>query len=432
MTEDQKIDEQAIRAQLDAAMNKMEVAPEPSLETPGESEGAAAPNPAAPKAGRRGGKRSGGGGGEAQVHVHKGTIVSVDGPEAMVELGPRTQGVISVEEFDEPPEVGAEFEFSLVSIKDGLWTLSRKEARTLATWKNLEKGRSVKATVIGENSGGLEMKVGPVSAFMPASEVDTKRVEDFASYVGQTFVCEVIEVVRKRKRVVLSRKGILYRERREARDRTLESMTPGQVVSGKVEKIEGFGAFIDLGGGLSGLLHVSNISHKRTDDPSTVLTVGESVEVQILEIKNGGKRIGLGMKQLQADPWEAVKEKFRQGQVTKGKVIRIADFGAFVEITDAVEGLLHKSQLSPDRVNRVEDAVSVGAEVTVRIQSIDLEAKRISLSCLTDRGTMIGAEDDVGSEVVDKYMSRGKDAGAGGQNLGNILRAAMEQAQKKD
>ena len=425
MTEEEKIDEQAIRAQLDAAMDKMEVPPEP---TPEAADAAGATEaPSASSSGSPGGKRGGGGAGDP--HLHKGTIVSVDGPEVMVELGPRTQGVINVEEFDDAPEVGQEFEFSLVSIKDGLWTLSRKEARTLATWQNLQKGKAVKATVIGENSGGLEMKVGPVSAFMPASEVDTKRVEDFAPYVGQTFVCEVIEVARKRKRVVLSRKGILYRERREARERTLESMTEGQVVRGKVEKLEGFGAFVDLGGGLSGLLHVSNISHKRVADPSSVLEVGQDVEVQILEIKNGGKRIGLGMKQLQADPWDAVREKFRNGQVTQGKVVRIAEFGAFVEIAEAVEGLLHKSQLSPERVNRVEDAVKVGDDVTVRVQSIDPEARRISLSCLTDRGTMIGAEDDVGSEEVDKYMSRGGDSG--GQNLGNILRAAMEEAQKR-
>ncbi len=414
MTNEEKIDENAIRAQLDAAMEKMDGPIEP----------------AAPSAEDASDEKDRGSSRGGDPHLHQGTIASINDKEVMVELGPRTQGVISVEEFDDPPEVGQQFEFSLVSIQDGLWTLSRKEARTLATWRELEKGKAVKATVIGENSGGLELKVGPVSAFMPASEVDVHRVEDFAPYVGQTFVCEVIEVARKRKRVVLSRKGILFRERREARERTLETLAPGQVVKGKVEKLESFGAFVDIGGGLSGLLHVSNISHKRVGDPSSVLEVGQELELQVLEIKNGGKRIGLGLKQLQADPWDSVRDKFRVGQVVPGKVVRIAEFGAFVEIAEAVEGLLHKSQLAPERVNRVEDVVNVGDETTVRVQAIDPGQRRISLSRLSDRGNLIGSEDDVGAEEVDKYMKQGGRESSG-QNLGSILRAALEQSQKK-
>lgn len=421
MTNEEKIDEKALRAELDAAMEKMEVPAEP-----------VAPDAEAerPAKGKGGGGGGGGGSRGGDPHLHKGTVASINDKEVMVELGPRTQGVISIDEFETPPEVGQEFEFSLVSIQEGLWTLSRKEARTLATWQELEKGKTVKATVIGENSGGLEMKVGPVSAFMPASEVDTHRVEDFAPYIGQTFVCEVIEVVKKRKRVVVSRKAVLFRERRESRERTLETIGAGQVVKGKVEKLESFGAFVDIGGGLSGLLHVSNISHKRVEDPASVLEVGQEIEVQVLEIKNGGKRIGLGMKQLLADPWDDIRDKFRNGQIVQGKVVRTAEFGAFVEIAEAVEGLLHKSQLAAERVNRVEDVVKAGDSVTVRVQAVDPEQRRISLSCLTDRGTMIGSEDDVGAEEVNKYMKQGRNE-ASGQNLGNILRAAMEQSQKK-
>ena len=417
MSNDESIDEKAIREQVEASLDKMDPA---KLEVPDENDASAVAEES----------KGGSSGGKSGSKLPTGTIVSVDGQNVFVELGPRTQGVISIEEFDEPPQPGQEYEFSLVSITDGLWTLSRREARTLATWRDLEQGRRVKATVIGENSGGLEMKIGPVSAFMPASEIDVRRVEDFTSLVGQVMVCEVMEVHRRRKRVVISRRAVIQAERRESRERTMESLAAGQVVKGKVEKIESFGAFVDIGGGVSGLLHVSNISHQRVQDPSTVLTEGQDVEVKILEIKNGGKRIGLGMKQLQADPWDGVDKRFRAGTVTNGKVVRIAEFGAFVEIEPAVEGLLHKSQLAPERINRVEDVVQVGSEVTVRVQSVDMAAKRLSLSRLSERGHLIGSEDDVGGAEIDKYLTR-DDAPSSGTNLGALLREAMEKSKQE-
>ncbi len=356
------------------------------------------------------------------AHLMKGTITGVNGQDVFVELGPKTQGVIALAEFETPPNVGDTDEFSLISIKDGLWTLSRKEARTLATWRELERGREVKAKVIGENSGGLELKIGPVTAFMPASEISTERVTDFLPYIGQTLTCEVLEVAPHRKRVVLSRKSVMFRERRAVREETLKTLSVGMVVRGKVEKIEPFGAFVAIADGLSGLLHVSNISHQRTADPSKVLTVGQEVEVQVLEIKEGGKRIGLGMKQLTVDPWSAALGRFRSEAVVKGKVVRIAEFGAFVELEPGLEGLCHKSQLSPERVRVVEDAVKVGDDVTVRVVSVDPKAKKIALSRLSSRGVLIGSEEDVSNEEVNQHMDRGKSSGT---NLGALLREAM-------
>lgn len=403
MSDSEQLDEKAIRDQLNASLESMEAPIEEP--TPEQPEGESA---------------------SGNSKLPKGTVTAVDGQQVFVELGPRTQGVASIDEFDEAPAVGQVYEFSLVSIQDNLWTLSRKEARTLATWQNLEKGRQVKATVIGVNSGGLEMKVGPVAAFMPASEVSTNRIEDFTPLVGETWVCEVMEVIKRRKRVVISRKAVLMRERRESRGRTIETLKEGQVVRGKVEKVEPFGAFVDIGGGVTGLLHVSNLSHTRVEDPNTVLTAGQDVEVQILEIKNGGKRIGLGMKQLQADPWEAARERYRPGTVVKGKVVRIADFGAFVELETGIEGLLHMSQLSPDRVNRVQDVVNMGDEVTVRVQSFEMKTRRVSLSRLSERGHLIGSDEDLGGDEIKKYLHKSTDAPSGGTNLGALLRAAME------
>lgn len=412
MTNPESIDEKAIREQVEASLNQMDKSRFDLKDDPSDADG--------PDDGEE--SKSG--------KLPTGTIASIDGNSVFVELGPRTQGVITIDEFDEPPQPGQTYEFSLVSIQDGLWTLSRREARALATWKELEKGRQVKATVIGENSGGLEMKIGPVGAFMPASEIDLKRIESFTEFVGQTMVCEVIEVARRRKRVVISRRLVLAKERRESRTRTMESMTVGQVVRGTVEKLEPFGAFVDIGGGVSGLLHVSNLSHQRVQDPASVLTPGQVIEVQILEIKNGGKRIGLGMKQLQADPWDGVEKRYRPGSVLTGKVIRIAEFGAFVEVMPGIEGLLHKSQLSPDRVNRVEDAVAVGGEVTVRVVSVDPAARRLSLSRLSERGHLIGSEEDVGGEEINSYLHKG-DGPVAGTNLGALLREAMENAAKR-
>lgn len=420
MSTEPNLDEQAIRAQMDAHLAKM---------------GEASLGPDAGGGDHEARRKKGGGhhghGAPAQdiPHLAKGTITSLDGNKVMVELGPKSHGQISLEEFDEAPKVGEEFEFSLVSIQDGIWALSRKEARTLATWKELEKGRIVKAQVIGENSGGLELKVGPVAAFMPASEIDVKRVEGFTGFVGQTWVCEVIEVAPKRKRVVLSRRAVLARERRESRERAFETIAVGQVVKGKVDKLEPFGAFVDLGNGVSGLLHVSNISHTRIGDPSQVLKVGQDVEVQILEIKPG-KKIGLGMKQLTSDPWEAAAARLKPGMILQGKVARLQEFGAFVEVESGVEGLIHRSQLSPDRVMKISDVVKEGDAVTVRVVNVDAKARRIGLSRLTERGHLIGSDEDVGTEERDRYLQKGTGPVAG-TNLGALLREAMAKREKK-
>lgn len=422
MSTEPNLDEQSIRAQIDAHLASM---------------GEATLGPDAGSADHEGKKRKAGGGhghghsAPAQdiPHLAKGTVTSVDGNKVMVELGPKSHGQISLEEFDEAPKVGEEFEFSLVSIQDGLWALSRKEARTLATWKELEKGRIVKAQVIGENSGGLELKVGPVAAFMPASEIDLKRVDGFTGFVGETWVCEVIEVAPKRKRVVLSRRAVLARERRESRDRAFDTIAVGQVVKGKVDKLEPFGAFIDIGNGVNGLLHVSNISHTRIADPAQVLKLGQEVEVQILEIKPG-KKIGLGMKQLMSDPWEAAAAKLKPGQILQGKVVRLQEFGAFVEVEAGVEGLIHRSQLSPDRVMKISDIVKEGDAVTVRVVNVDAKARRIGLSRLTDRGHLIGSDDDLGNEERARYIQKGPSTSLG-TNLGSLLREAMAKREPK-
>jgi small subunit ribosomal protein S1 len=354
----------------------------------------------------------------------KGTVVGTSGDDVIVELGPRAQGVISVSEFDAPPKVGEVFEFSLHGLEDGLHVLSRKEVKALAAWDEISLGARVEARITGVNTGGLEARIGPVSAFLPASQVSLSREDDLSQFLNRVIVCEVLEVDPSRKRVLLSRRKVLEEERDENRKQLVGAITPGQVITGRVTRVEKFGAFVDLGAGVEGLVHVSNISRKRVEDATEALKSGAQVRAMVLEIKEGGKRIGLGLKQLEPDPWDEVAHLVGAGQVLQGKVVRLMEFGAFVELLPGIEGLLHVSQLGRDRVRRVQDAVKAGQEISVRVLSVDPRQKRISLSRLDDRGALLGSEEAVEGTVIQEVLDRQQGAKAS-TNLGNLFKKAL-------
>lgn len=356
--------------------------------------------------------------------LYKGVIVGVTGDDVIVELGPRMQGVVSLREFDEPPEVGATQRFTLRGREDDLWLLSVREAQAIAAWQDLQPGSLVKARVSGQNTGGLQLKIGSHDAFMPASQVSLDRDDDPSAYIGQTLTCEVLEIDGGRKRVVLSRRRVLERERDEARRETAGRLHTGMILTGKITRVESFGGFVDLGGGLEGLLHVSNISHKRVESASDVLSKGQEVEVKVLEIKEGGKRIGLGMKQLEPDPWEGITERLPIDSVHEGTVTRLADFGAFVELQPGLDGLLHVSQLGTERVRRVRDVLAVGQVVSVRVLAIDLSQGRISLSRLDSRGAILGSDEAVEADVIDDVLARSSGQGIS-TNLGDLFKKAL-------
>ena len=382
------------------------------------------------------------GGGDLEKAVHReegqpppivrGHVVgfSANHQDAIVELegGPREQGTISVEEFDDPPRFGDPFDFVVVGrADDGLWILSRSEVKQLASWKEMEKGKLVTARVTGQNTGGLELKVGPTDAFMPASQVSLHKETDLAHYIGQNLVCQVMEVDRRRKRVTLSRRKVLEQEAREKRAEVVAELVPGAVVKGTVTRIEDFGAFVEIRPGVEGLLHVSNISRQRVKHPSDRLKEGDQVELAVLEISQGGKRIGLGMKQLEPDPWDEVVEAFPPGTLVTGKVARLATFGAFVNLMDGVDGLVHVSQMGLPRGRHVSDAVKEGAELTVRVVSVDRDKQRIALSRLDDKGKIIGAEDEsAADEDIEEVRRESQRPDRGGVNLGDLLRKALE------
>lgn len=357
--------------------------------------------------------------------LKKGVIVGTSGDDVFVELGPRMQGVISRKEFDEPPKVGAVFEFTLHGREEELWVLSRRAAQEIAAADDIEVGSKVKARVTGQNTGGLELRIGPLAAFMPHSQIGARAGEEVSALLGQSIVCVVLEIDRDRKRVLLSRRAVVDEEKAEARKESVGKLSTGQVLKGKVTRVEAFGAFVDLGGGLEGLVHVSNLSRRRVESAKEVLQPGQQVDVQVLEIKDGGQRIALGMKQLEADPWLEAERRYTPDTVVNGRVTRIAEFGAFVELEPGLEGLLHVSQMSKDRVRRPGDVVKVGQELSVRVVAVERGRSRISLSRLDPRGAVLGSDEAVDTSVIDEELAKNAPKNLG-TNLGNVFRRALD------
>ncbi|QDU65855.1 30S ribosomal protein S1 [Engelhardtia mirabilis] len=365
--------------------------------------------------------------GRSEDDLVKGKIAGVSGDDVIVEIGPRMQGVIDAGEFDAPPTEGEVYEFTMHGQKDGLWLLSRRRARALAAWNDVSVGSHVEGMVSAVNSGGLEVQIGPLHAFMPASQASGGHVEDLSTLVGQKLVVEVMEVDPGKKRFVVSRRKVLERERASLRDQIVGHLHPGDDVQGKVSRIETFGAFVDLGG-VDGLVHVSQISRKRVDKVDEVLKVGDVVQAKVLEVKEGGKRISLSMKALEPDPWDDAAMRFADDTVIEGTVTRLQEFGAFVEIAPGLDGLLHVSQIlgGGQRVNRPGDVLKVGEKVTVRVQSVDSGKRRISLTRLDERGAILGSEEAVDAAELDQLVKeKVKSSGPLGTNLGNLFKKAL-------
>jgi small subunit ribosomal protein S1 len=369
--------------------------------------------------GRKGGEK----------HLMRGTVTGLSGSDAIVELSPRMQGILPASEFEAPgPVIGKSYEFGLRGQEeDGLWRLSLAEAKALAAWQDIQVGARVEAKVSGVNTGGLELRIGPIAAFMPASHVSLERVEDLSGELGKKLVCEVLEVDRERGRVLLSRRAVLAAEREAARSESLGSLQVGQSVTGKVTRVEPFGAFVAISPGVEGLLHVSNLSHQRVENAGDVVQPGQELQVQILSIAEGGRRIGLGRKQLEADPWQETAARLAPNTVLPAKVTRLMEFGAFCQLAPGVEGLLHISQLrsGPDRVRHPREVLSAGQELTVRVLSIEPASKRIALSRLDERGAVLGSADSVDSGEIDRVL-RESGGGPRGTNLGNLFKKALD------
>lgn len=321
-----------------------------------------------------------------------GTVVQVERDEVLLDIGYKSEGVIPARELsirkDANPadivELGDEIEALVLQKedKDGRLILSKKRAAYERAWNDIEKkfegGENVEGEVIEVVKGGLILDIG-LRGFLPASLVDLRRVKDLHMFLGDRLEARVIEMDRNRNNVVLSRRVVLEEDRKQERQDVLNKLVKGMILPGTVSSIVDFGAFVDLGG-IDGLVHISELSWSHVNHPSEVVAVGDKVEVQVLDVDMSRERISLGLKQTQEDPWKQLVKDFTVGVIVDGKVTKIVPFGAFVEIGENVEGLVHISEMARGHVEKPEDVVRVGDEIKVKVMDVDLDRRRISLS----------------------------------------------------
>jgi ribosomal protein S1 len=354
----------------------------------------------------------------------KATVVGISKPDVILEIGPRSQGVCPLSDFDDMPKIGDVYDFTLAGSDDGLSVLSLKGALEIKSWMELEVGALVKARVTAVNTGGLEVKVGTNRGFIPASQVAIGRIDDLSTLLNQTLVCQVLELDRGKGKLVLSRRAVMATEADAARSEAMGALSPGSKIQGKVTRIEAFGAFCEISPGVEGLMHISNYSHIRIEDLNEHLKVGQDLRLMILDITDGGKRIGLGKKQLDPNPWDGISSRHGEDSMVTGKVTRIMDFGAFVEIEPGVEGLIHVSKLAIGRTTNVSNVVTVGEELTVRITDVDEMGRRLSLSRLDASGALLGSDEATDTDAVRKTLEE-NEFSPRGLNLGALLKRAM-------
>ncbi|MCF8009458.1 MAG: 30S ribosomal protein S1, partial [Halanaerobiales bacterium] len=320
-----------------------------------------------------------------------GTVVEINNEGVYVDVGYKTDGFIPKEELShkklDPHQIiedNQEIEVVILTLEndDGDMILSKRKADYEKAWEKIiesyENDEIIEAEVTKEVKGGLVVDVG-VRGFIPASHVAVGYVEDLSDFVNQSLRLKIIEVERDKNNVVLSAKKVIEEERSEKKEETLENLEEGDTVKGKITKLVDFGAFVDLGG-IEGLLHISEMSWGRIGHPKEILTEGEEIEVKVLGVNKEEERISLGLKQLLPDPWEEFAKKHYEGEKINGKITKLVDFGAFMEVAEGIEGLIHISQLSQKHVETPGEVVTAGEERMAKIINIDPEQRRIGLS----------------------------------------------------
>ncbi len=333
--------------------------------------------------------------------VVTGRVVRIDKDEVLVDIGYKSEGVIpagelSIRKSVDPREevaLGEEVDAIVMTKEDqdGRLIMSKKRARFEKAWRRIEgaaeSGEPVQGTVIEVVKGGLIIDLG-VRGFLPASLVDIRRVPNLDEYMGTKIETKVIELNRSRNNVVLSRRAVLEEERKEVRQQILDRLQPGLEVEGQISNIVDFGAFVDLDG-IDGLIHISELSWSHVNHPSEILNIGDTVRVRVLDIDRDRQRISLGLKQTQEDPWQRIVDTYNIGDELAGVVTKVVTFGAFVEILDGVEGLVHISELAAHHVESPREIVHPGDDIRVKILEIDSERRRLSLSAKRVEGQVL-------------------------------------------
>jgi small subunit ribosomal protein S1 len=324
--------------------------------------------------------------------IVSGKVVKIDSDEVLLDIGYKSEGVIPSRELsirnDIDPHEVVSLDEQLEALvltkedKDGRLILSKKRAQYERAWGTIEalkeKEEIVSGPVIEVVKGGLILDIG-LRGFLPASLVDLRRVRDLHPYVGRTLECKIIELDKNRNNVVLSRRAYLEETQREQRDEFLANLKAGEIRHGVVSSVVNFGAFVDLGG-MDGLVHVSELSWKHVDHPSSVVQVGDEVTVQVLDVDLSRERISLSLKATQQDPWQEFADGHQVGELVYGRVTKLVPFGSFVQVGDGIEGLVHISEMAAHHVEAPEQVVTPGEELWVKIIDIDLDRRRISLS----------------------------------------------------
>lgn len=313
----------------------------------------------------------------------RGTVTHVTGEHVIVDMGGKSEGLLAKAEFDSPDEfkIGTVIEAYYVGNdkQGGATLLSRKPVLLEAAWNAVKIGDVVEGKVVGMNKGGLELKVGELRAFMPAGQCDVRRIPDISVFLNQKFPVQITRIDAGARELLVSRKAVVEKELVEQRRKVLAEIEEGQLRTGTVRSLVEFGAFVDLGG-VDGLLHVADISWARIRSVGDVLKVGDTLEVKVLKIDKDKGKIALGLKQKKADPWIGITDRHPVGSRTKGRVVRVAPFGAFVELEEGVDGLVHVSEMSwIKRINNPAELVKEGQIVEVAILKVELDKREIRL-----------------------------------------------------
>jgi small subunit ribosomal protein S1 len=330
--------------------------------------------------------------GERGIREHsvvRGRVTKVDSDHVTVDISYKAEGVVPVAELRTPEgelmvKVGDEIDVYLDTLEpeDGILLLSKEKADLMKAWEEIslavERDEVVRGLVTQRVKGGLQVDIG-VKAFLPGSQVDLRPVKNLDKLIGETFNFKIIKFNKRRGNIVLSRRALLEQEREERRVETIERLHEGAILMGVVKNITDYGAFVDLGG-IDGLLHITDMSYGRLTHPSEVFEVGQSVEVKVLRFDADSQRVSLGYKQIRPDPWEEAAYKYPVGAIVRGKVVSIPEYGAFIELEDGIEGLVHISEMTWNkRVKHASKLVEVGQVIEAKVLGVDVENKRISL-----------------------------------------------------
>jgi len=321
--------------------------------------------------------------------VVKGTVVEVQEDYALVDINYKSEGLVSLSEFrmvegKRGIEVGQEIEVYIDKIENenGMVVLSKDKADMMRAWEGIstahENQEIIEGTVIAKVKGGLSVDIG-VKAFLPGSQIDVRPVRNMDMFIGNKYRFKVIKFNKRRGNIVLSRRTVLEEERASMRAQTMDQIKEGSVVKGIIKNVTDYGAFVDLGG-MDGLLHITDMSWGRVKHPTEILNVGEEIDVKVLKYDEAKERVSLGIKQMTEDPWVTVEETYPIGKKIEGKIVSLADYGAFVELSGGVEGLIHVSEMSwTKRVKHPSQIVQVDEEVKVQVLELDKDNRRISL-----------------------------------------------------